>query len=88
VNGASKEDGAPITQWDCQRDRLHFHWKLEVAENRAGDLYYYMVNRASGKCMHVHGGTKDNGAVITQWECVNQPNVKWMVIGRGRIDPG
>jgi hypothetical protein len=55
VNGASKENGAAITQWDCQRDRPHFHWKLEVAEDKAGDRYYYIVNRASGKCMHVQG---------------------------------
>jgi Ricin-type beta-trefoil lectin domain-like len=86
VNGASNENGAPITQWGCQRDRAHFHWKQTVAENRAGDPYYYIVNRASGKCMHVHGGGSENGALITQWDCVNQSNVKWMVIRRGPID--
>ena len=86
VNAASKEDGAPITQWDCQRNRPHFHWKQVLAENKAGDRYYYIVNRVSDKCMHVLGGKNDDGALITQWACVNQPNVKWMVIGRGRID--
>jgi hypothetical protein len=31
--------------------------------------------------MHVHGGGNENGAPITQWECVNQPNLKWRIPG-------
>lgn len=31
----------------------------------------------SGKCAHVHGGSSANGAAITQWDCVNLPNVIW-----------
>lgn len=86
VNQASKENGMPITQWDCLRDQRHFHWKQELAENRAGDQYYYIVNRHSGKCMHVHGGGRENGALITQWDCIDQSNLKWSVIVRGPID--
>ena len=36
--------------------------------------------------MHVHGASRDNGGNITQWECVNEPNVKWMLTGFTRID--
>ncbi len=26
---------------------------------------------------HVHGARWDNGTPITQWDCINQPNVLW-----------
>ena len=76
VDRASREDGAPITQWDCV-NQDHLYWKQVPAENG----FSYLVNKHSGKCMHVHGGDNENGTVITQWECVNQPNVKWRVVG-------
>jgi hypothetical protein len=31
----------------------------------------------SGKCMQVDGASQDDAATISQWECVNQPNVYW-----------
>ena len=80
VNGASHENGAAITQWDCVNQR-NVYWKQTSAENGS----YYIINEASGKCMHVNGGGNENGALITQWECVNQPNVKWKVFGATRL---
>jgi hypothetical protein len=80
VNGASRENGAAITQWDCL-NQANVYWKQTPAENGS----YYIINEASGKCMHVYGGGKENGAIITQWECVNQPNVKWKVTGTTRM---
>lgn len=35
-----------------------------------------LVAKHSGKCLHQHGGTYGNGDPITQWDCLNQPNVK------------
>ncbi|HJQ60998.1 MAG TPA: RICIN domain-containing protein, partial [Vineibacter sp.] len=81
VNQASLENGAPITQWDCV-NQANVYWRLAPADNNL----YYIVNRASGKCMHVHGGKNENGALITQWECINQYNLKWIVTGLVRID--
>lgn len=80
VNGASHQNDAPITQWDCV-NQDNVYWK----QTPAGNDLYYIVNKASGKCMHVHGGGNENGAIITQWQCVNQPNVKWRVNGSVRL---
>ena len=38
--------------------------------------YFYLKAKHSGKCLHQHGATHRNGDNITQWQCVNQPNVK------------
>jgi len=38
--------------------------------------YFFVVAKHSNKCLHQHGATQGNGDRITQWECVNQPNVK------------
>ena len=37
---------------------------------------YFVVAKHSGKCLHQHGATQGNGDPITQWDCVDQPNVK------------
>ena len=39
--------------------------------------YYYIRANHSNKCAQVNGATTANGAVISQWDCVNQDNVKW-----------
>jgi Ricin-type beta-trefoil lectin domain-like len=80
VNGASRQNGMPITQWDCV-NQANVYWK----QMPAGNGLYYIVNMASGKCMHVHGGGNQNAANITQWECVDQPHMKWRVSGSVRL---
>jgi hypothetical protein len=42
-----------------------------------GDGRFYLVARHSGKCAQVSGASHANGAHITQWDCVDQRNVKW-----------
>jgi len=37
---------------------------------------FFLVAGHSGKCLHQHGGTHGDGDSITQWACVDQPNVK------------
>jgi hypothetical protein len=41
--------------------------------------YYYIRAKHSNKCLHQHGGTHGNGDPITQWDCVDQPNVQWRI---------
>ncbi len=50
------------------------------ANAQSTNYYYYMVAKHSGKCAQVNGVSKSNGAVISQWDCVNQDNVKWYFV--------
>ena len=45
--------------------------------------YYFIKAKHSGKCLHQHGGIRGNGARITQWDCVHEPNVKLQKIPAG-----
>jgi hypothetical protein len=45
--------------------------------------YYNVVAKHSNKCLHQFGGTQANGGAITQWDCVDQPNVKLEIIPVG-----
>ena len=42
--------------------------------------YFFLVAKHSGKCLQQAGATQGNGDAITQWTCVNQPNVKLKVV--------
>jgi hypothetical protein len=75
-----QNDGAHIVQWDCQYSwpdprRTQRLWRQQPV----GGGYYYIINKATHKCMQVNGGSQDNGATISQWDCVDQPNVKWKI---------
>jgi uncharacterized protein YkwD len=54
-----------------------------VDQPAASSELWYLKARHSGKCLHQHGGTHADGAPITQWDCVNQPNVKLRRIDHG-----
>lgn len=49
---------------------------VELPRGPARTSFYLQVQH-SEKCMHVHSGGWENGALITQWACINQPNVLW-----------
>lgn len=49
----------------------------QVSFKDTGDGFYNIVFRHSGKCVHVNGGGRENGTNITQWDGVNQSNLKW-----------
>ena len=49
---------------------------LATATYAAPPTYYYVQAQHSGKCVHQQGGIKDNGGLVSQWECLNQGNVK------------
>ncbi|QQZ29688.1 RICIN domain-containing protein [Thiothrix subterranea] len=40
------------------------------------DGLYYIKAQHSGKCVHQHGSTNAEGGNVTQWDCVDQPNVR------------
>jgi hypothetical protein len=46
---------------------------------------YYIQAKHSGKCVHQHGRIRNIGGLVTQWECINQPNVQ---LTRGWADNG
>jgi hypothetical protein len=76
VDGASRANGARISQWDCL-DQDNVKWRQELAPGNYASPVFFVVNKASGKCMHVHGFSHDDGALITQWDCIDQQNVQW-----------
>lgn len=76
VNGASPANGAAITQWDCV-NQDNVKWALKPVGESNGNKYYNIVNKATGKCMQVDGAARTDGARISQWDCVDQDNVKW-----------
>lgn len=45
--------------------------------------YFYIVAKHSNKCAQVNGASGANGAVISQWDCLNQNNVKWYLYEAG-----
>lgn len=47
-----------------------------VAYAKHPDGLYYIKAQHSGKCVHQQGGTLTAGGNVTQWECVDQPNVR------------
>ncbi len=49
----------------------------------AQEQEYFLVAKHSGKCLHQHGATFGDDDPITQWDCVNEPNVRLKKIDRG-----
>jgi hypothetical protein len=75
-----QSNGAPIIQWNCQyNDPDSARSNKLYRQQDVGGGYYFIINKASNKCLQVNGGSLDNGATISQWECVDQPNVKWKI---------
>lgn len=77
VKDDSLERGANIIQWDCQDDGARNQtWHAIKASNNPTDPYV-QIQSGNGACLHQHGATRGNGDNITQWDCVNEPNVLW-----------
>jgi hypothetical protein len=45
-----------------------------------GAFYAEAINRNSGKCVNVAGGSSDNGAWIQQYHCDNTPAAKFLFL--------
>jgi hypothetical protein len=72
--GTPGVNGTPIVQGDCTKQD-NTSWITKYA----GPFLVYIVNDASGKCMHQEGGIGDNGGKISLWDCVDQDNVKFTI---------
>ncbi|MHC5748403.1 MAG: RICIN domain-containing protein [Nostoc sp.] len=82
VNRASRANATPITLWNCV-NQDNVKWKFVDAGYVGGYPSYYLVAKHSNKCLHVQGAGLQNNAQITQWDCVNQNNVKWQLFSAG-----
>ncbi len=48
---------------------------LAYTPSVSAEVYYFVMVKHSGKCLHQHGATFGNGDPITQWDCVHESNV-------------
>jgi hypothetical protein len=76
--GANHENGGKISVWN---KNSHGHQgNLQVTfENRGGDFWAIRFVH-SKKCVHVQGALSDNSTAITQWDYVEQNNLKWKFV--------
>jgi hypothetical protein len=74
VNGASKDNGAQIVQWDCHGGANQL-WRAV----RDGDGYR-LVSLNSGRCVGIDSGNPAPGAVGRQWDCDGSPNQRWQLL--------
>ncbi|QZO01346.1 RICIN domain-containing protein [Chenggangzhangella methanolivorans] len=75
VAGAAAD--APVAQGACL-DQTAQQWALQSA---AGG--YAIVNRASGLCLEVSGGSKKNGAGVVQATCSGKSKQIWATVADG-----
>jgi hypothetical protein len=54
--------------------------KLPQVDPYLQTQYYQIVNMATGKCLDISAGGKDNGTSVLQWYCHNGDNQKWQLI--------
>jgi len=79
--GANSDNGGALTTWD---KRTHGQQgNLQVRFEQSGDGFWFIKFVHSGKNIHVSGAALANGTPITQWETVNQPNLKWKFLPAG-----
>jgi len=75
--GANSNNGGEITTWN---KGTHGHQgNLQVSFEPAGGDYHFIKFAHSGKYVHVHGASTANDTPITQWDKVDQPNLKWRI---------
>lgn len=55
-------------------------WELTNEQETQKPQWFRVIAKNSGRCLHVHGGGNANGANITQWNCVDKPNVQWQFV--------
>ncbi len=75
----SIDNGADVVSWDYNAANDNFKWAFEPVnvEKPVAPGTYYIKAKHSGKCMSVVGASTVNGAVIEQWEKINQDNLKF-----------
>jgi glucosylceramidase len=82
VSGPSTADGANVHQWTCHNG-FNQQWSLTGGPGGGapvpGNTVYRFVNRYSGKCLEVAGGSLSEGANIRQWTCNGSYHQYWVV---------
>lgn len=77
VSGASLGNGAQIVQWDCN-DSYDQQWSYSYAGTLpSGWPVYNLVDRNSGKCLGIIGGSTDTGGNAVQWTCNGSRDQEW-----------
>lgn len=75
VRNGSAASGAAVDQFLCS----------SAADEMWGLFYispwtFYLVNYQSGKCLDVSGASRDDSALIQQWDCNHTVAQKWWVL--------
>lgn len=78
ISGASKDDGAKVQEWTCNRTPAQL---FEITN--VGDNYYKLINAASSKGLDVKDVSQENDALIHQWNYVAGPNQQFYFMDRG-----
>ena len=74
----SYNDGNPIIQWGTGANLVE-HWNLEYA----GNGFFYIRSRWSGKYLDVSGPSTASGASIVQWSGLSRFSQQWRLIPVG-----
>ena len=70
VYGASADNGAPVVQWDCNGGANQTFQLRPVTDATGVDTgYVQLVALHSGKCLDVVGLSRDENALIQQYDC-------------------
>ena len=79
VAGANPNAGATVQQAVCNAMARHQQWQLLAV----GDGYYRLVNFNSGKLLEVADNNIADGAMMRQWDYLNNNNQLWKIIVQG-----
>jgi hypothetical protein len=72
VQGGVKTNSAKVIQYTCQGlSKTNDQWKLQYYGGGLHGDVYYIINRNSGKCLNVQGGSWDDGTDLIQYTCVH-----------------
>lgn len=77
VSGSSLGNGTQIVQWDCNGSEDQ-QWSYRYVGTLAnGWPAYNIVDRNSGKCLGIIGGSTDIGGNAVQWDCNGHADQEW-----------
>lgn len=77
VSGSSLGNGTQIVQWDCNGSEDQ-QWSYRyVGTLASGWPVYNIVDRNSGKCLGIIGGSTDIGGNAVQWDCNGHADQEW-----------
>lgn|GEM_PF-959826 len=71
-DGQSVADGTGMLLFDCGLELHRTFWTMAQP-----DGYFALRNALSGKCLHVRGGSKVDGATVEQQSCSLVPEQLW-----------